>query len=76
VRADYERALRLDPNNVEVRLEYGEALRRFGDPSGAAEQYREALRYNDLLAADEVKRLPRQRVEQVNRAIEELSRSG
>ena len=72
VRADYEQALRLDPNNVDVRLEYAEVLRRFGDPAAAAEQYRLALHYNDLLSPDEPKRLPPARVDEVKRAVAEL----
>jgi O-antigen ligase/tetratricopeptide (TPR) repeat protein len=76
VRSDYEQALRLDPNNVDVRLEYGDILRRFGDRPGAAAQYRESLRYNDLLHPDEPKRLPASRVNEVTRAVEALSKPG
>jgi hypothetical protein len=72
VRADYEQALRLDPNNVDVRLEFADVLRRFNDPARAAQEYREALRYNDLLPPDEIKRLPPQRVEAVKRKIAEV----
>ena len=72
-RADYAQALRLDPNNVEVRLEFAEVLRRLGDGAAALEQFREALRYNDLLPPDEVKRLPPQRVGEVKRAVGELA---
>lgn len=72
VRADYQHALRLDPNNVDVRIEYGETLRRFGDRAAAAAQYREALRYNDLLNPDEPKRLPQRKVDEIGRAIAEL----
>jgi tetratricopeptide (TPR) repeat protein len=56
VRSDYEQALRLDPNNVDVRIEYADTLRRVGDRAAAAEQYRLALHYNDLLSPDEPKR--------------------
>ena len=63
VRADYDRALRLDPNNVDARLEYAEVLAKFGDRAAAADQYRQALRYNDLLSPDEPKRLPPKRLE-------------
>jgi O-antigen ligase len=72
VKADYQQALRLDPNNVDMRLEYADILRRFNDPAGAAREYREALRYNDLLSSDEIKRLPPQRVEDVKRKIAEV----
>ena len=72
VRADYERALRLDPNNVDTRLEYAEVLSRLGDRAAAAEQYRQALRYNDLLAPDEPKRLPPKRLETIRAALSAL----
>jgi O-antigen ligase len=72
VRADYQQALRLDPNNVDMRIEYADVLRRFNDPAGAAREYREALRYNDLLPPDEIKRLTPQRVEDVKRKITEV----
>jgi hypothetical protein len=47
-------------------------LRRFNDPAGAAREYREALRYNDLLPPDEIKRLTSQRMEEVKRKITEV----
>lgn len=75
IRADYEAALRLDPNNVDVRIEYADVLRRFGD-SAAAAQYREALRYNDLLSPDEPKRLSPPKLNEILRAIAELGASG
>ena len=75
VRADYEQALRLDPNNVDVRLEYADVLRRLGDPAAAAGQYREALRYNDLLHPDEPKRLAPKKVEEVRATLREMERA-
>lgn len=76
IRADYEAALRLDPNNVDVRIEYADVLRRFGDSAAAAVQYREALHYNDLLSPDEPKRLPAPKLNEVFQAIAELGASG
>jgi tetratricopeptide (TPR) repeat protein len=73
VRRGYERALRLDPNNVQVRLDYAAMLTRLGDPSGARDQYEAALRQNDLLSPDEPKRLPPAKLEEVRKAISDLS---
>jgi O-antigen ligase len=76
IRGGYERALGLDPNSVQVRLEYAALLRRLGDPAGARGQYQAALRYNDLLSPDEPKRLSAEKVEQVRKAIAELGGAG
>ena len=73
VRAGYDHALRLDPNSVQIRLDYAGLLRRLGDRGGARDQFSAALRYNDLLNPDEPKRLPPARVNEVRRAIAELS---
>ena len=74
VRSDYEQALRLDPNNVDARLEYAGVLERIGDRAAAAEQYRQALRYNDLLSPDEPKRLPPDRLKAARAALEAASK--
>jgi hypothetical protein len=54
---DFDKALDLDPTEVSIRLEYGDALLRLGLPADAAAQYESALKYNDLLPAEEPKRL-------------------
>jgi O-antigen ligase len=72
LRAGYDAALRLDPNNVQVRLDYATMLRRLGDAAGARGQYAEALRYDDLLSPDEPKRLPPEKVAEVRNAIADL----
>jgi hypothetical protein len=69
IREGYDRALAIDPNNVQVRLEYASMLRRLGDDTGALAQLREALRYNALLSPDEPKRLPPERVAEVEKII-------
>jgi tetratricopeptide (TPR) repeat protein len=53
----YQAALGLDPGDVGLRLEYARALEKLGDTDFAKEQYREALRWDDLLPKDEPKRL-------------------
>jgi tetratricopeptide (TPR) repeat protein len=72
VRRGYERALRLDPNSVQSRLDYAALLTRLGDSSGARDQYEAALRQNDLLSPDEPKRLPPAKLEQIRKAISDL----
>jgi len=53
----YQSALGLSPGDVQLRLGYAEALEKLGDKDFAKEQYREALRWDDLLPKDEPKRL-------------------
>jgi len=53
----YQTALGLSPGDVQLRLAYAEALKKLGDGDFAKEQYREALRWDDLLPKDEPKRL-------------------
>lgn len=72
IRRGYDRALMLDPNSVQVRLDYAAMLQRLGDPAGAREQYAAALKYNDLLDPDEPKRLSAEKLEEVRKAISEL----
>jgi tetratricopeptide (TPR) repeat protein len=54
----YQSALGLSPGDVQLRLQYAKALQKLGDLDFAKEQYREALRWDDLLPSDEPKRLP------------------
>jgi O-antigen ligase len=73
IRADYDRALRLDPQNIPARIDYAEALTKLGDPSAAAEQYRLALATNDQYHPDEPKRLDPERVRQIKETIAQLA---
>lgn len=72
VRADYEMAAALDPNNVQLHREYAAVLEKLGDAGGARKQYAEALRYNGLLNWDEKKRLRWEEVEEIEKRIREL----
>lgn len=72
VRQNYEQALAIDPYNVTIRLQYAADLEQLGLPGQAAEQYEQALYYNDLFPAHELKRLRPERVEQVRREIKRL----
>ncbi len=49
--------LALNPTSVSLRIDAGEMFARVGLKQPAAEQYREALRLNDILPKDEPKRL-------------------
>ena len=58
VRRGYDAALKINPNDVRMHLEYARALAGFGDTPGAYAHFQEAKRYNQLLNSDEAKRLP------------------
>lgn len=57
IRHDFDQILRLNPNDVSLHQQYGQALDRLGLPTAAARQYERALAYNDALPAAEPKRL-------------------
>jgi hypothetical protein len=64
IRDDFTQALRIDPNNVAVRIEFARVLEGFGDVAAAKQQYQRALEVNDKLDPAEPKRLsPVQREE-------------
>jgi O-antigen ligase len=70
VRRDYETALRLDPYNVNARLEYADVLaEKLDDRPGAKRELETALRHNDLLNPDEKKRLPAEEVKRIRERI-------
>jgi O-antigen ligase len=72
----YEAALRLNPNDVAIRIEYGDYLREIGRNAGAAEEYAKALAYNDQFPPDEPKRLSPQRVGELTDLIARLRGGG
>jgi O-antigen ligase len=57
LRAAYDAAVRLDPDDVPIHLEYADALDHLGDHRAAAAQYRAALAANDALPKGEPRRL-------------------
>lgn len=75
VRADYDRALALDPANVALRLDYAGELERLGPSEQARAQYEKALWFNDQLQPDEVERLAPARLAEVREAIDRLGES-
>jgi O-antigen ligase len=75
IRSDFVRAIELNPNEVSLRMEFGDVLAGFKTPADRAEavrQYEEAIRFNGLLKADEPKRMAAEKVTEVRRKIEEL----
>jgi predicted Zn-dependent protease len=72
VTADFDRATRLDPNDVSTHLDYAEALVRLGLGQKAIEEYRTALAFNDLLDPAEPKRLSQAKIEQIRQRIRTL----
>jgi tetratricopeptide (TPR) repeat protein len=75
IRADYRRVLELNPNEVSLRLEFADVLKGFGTPedrAAARREYEEALRFNEMLPANEPKRLKAGRVEEIRKGMEGL----
>ena len=73
IRRDFDSAVRLDPHNIRARLEYADALEKFGDPAGAASQIRRALDTNRQYDVTEPERLP---PDEVKRLEERVARLG
>jgi tetratricopeptide (TPR) repeat protein len=69
MKADFSRALELNPNEVSIHLDYADALNALGQSADATEQDQLALKYNDLLQPDEPKRLSPQRVAEIHKQI-------
>jgi O-antigen ligase len=67
--ADYKRVNELDPNDVSTHLEFADALLRLGMKQHALDEYKAALRYNDLLDPNEPKRLPASKLQEIQQAI-------
>jgi O-antigen ligase len=76
IRADYRRALELNPADASLRVEYADALAALGTPEDkaeAAKQYREAIEWNEKLKADEPKRKSFEgRVGEIRQKVERL----
>jgi Flp pilus assembly protein TadD len=72
VKQDYRTAIALNPNDVDVRQDFGAALEHLGFAHEAADAYRGALEKNDGLAPDEPKRLSRDQVQALRNKIAAL----
>jgi|GEM_PF-729736 len=56
-KADFTRALDLNPNEVSIRLDFGQALLGLHEPAEAAKEFDLALKYNSMLPEAEPKRM-------------------
>jgi hypothetical protein len=72
VQRDFDAALKLDPQNIGVRLDYADALLKHGKPQEAAAQFRAALATNEKYDVTEPKRLPPTRVSEIEAKIREI----
>ncbi len=73
--SDFNRVVYLDPNDVDIRLQYAAALEKLRLPKQAAEQFQLALFYNSQLDRAEPKRLPEDEVSRINMELDALSGS-
>ena len=69
---DFEHAVALDPNNVDLRLTYAAAMERLGQRDHARRQYEEALQRNDSLPPDEIRRLSPARLGEIKANLDRL----
>jgi O-antigen ligase len=69
VKQDYQTAIQLNPNDVDVRTDYGDTLKKLGFAQEAADAYRAALQKNDGLSPDEPKRLTSDQVQALQKKI-------
>ena len=73
--ADYQRLLQLDSHNLELRTNYAHLLEQEGHGAEAIAQYREVLRLNDLLAADEIRRVSPKEVDEIQQSISKIEKT-
>jgi len=66
VNGDLERALELNPNDIDSRIEYAKLLEQFGDRTAAQEQYRLAIKTNEGFDPTEPKRLTKAQLDEIN----------
>ena len=71
-RKDFQAAIALNPNDVDVRTDFGSALEHLGERREAAQAYEGALQKNDALAPDEPKRLTNEKVNALREKIAAL----
>ncbi len=69
---DFAQAVRLDPNNVDLRRRFSRILEAAGQRSAAAEQLKAALDADTGLSPDEPKRLKPRDVKEIREAIQSM----
>jgi thioredoxin-like negative regulator of GroEL len=75
VRKDYDRVLSLNPNDVQTRLNYAAWLADRGLAHDAVAQYRTALKKHAGLHPDEPKRLPPERLGEIEARVADLEKT-
>jgi O-antigen ligase len=71
ITSDFAKAVELNPNDVALRIEYGDALRLLGRRDKATAQYEAALSFNEKLKENEPKRLRGERLAEVRKRLAE-----
>lgn len=66
---DYEKSISRNPVDWRVRLELAQYYDQLGRPADAQRQIQEALRYNALLPADEIRAIPADLVKQLKARV-------
>jgi O-antigen ligase len=72
MRADFEKVMELNPNEVSLRLEYAHGLEMLHLFSEAKRQFKLALSYNELLDKAEPKRLSAEQVGGIEKEMDSL----
>jgi len=65
----YSQCVRLNPNDVSIRLDYADVLAKAGEATRAIEHYREALHRDSLLDKNEPKRLSQEKIAAISTKI-------
>jgi hypothetical protein len=74
VLSDYDKAVGLNPNDLQIRRDYARVLETTGRNDQAVRELREVLAINSQLRPDEPERLDDQAVGEIERAMDRLSR--
>jgi len=74
-RANYEKAVALNPADLDIRERYANALAGLGLKKEAVDELRTLLEFNDKLPPDEPERLPADKLQEIERRIAELGLS-
>ena len=67
---EFEHAVALDPQDMELRIEYADALRAHGEPEKARGQYERALALNSQLSSGEIRRLSPAIVQRIRQILQ------